>query len=343
MTEPIRYGDSKHNDQSSLAALGAGLPLLGWPIHRQQFTILIYHRVLPVQDPCRFGEIEAKHFDRQMHFLAEHFTVLHLREAVDRLQRGKLPRRACCITFDDGYADNLTIAQPILEKYSLPATVFVATGYLDGGRMFNDSVIDAIANSPIHELDLDPIGLGRYPLTTSDQKRAAIVAILEKLKYQPPGQRTANVDRLVELAECGALPSDIMLTSQQVGELSRRGVEIGGHTVAHTILTTLDDATAEREILAGKQHLESLTGRSVTTFAYPNGRPHRDYETRHVAMVRKLGFEVAVSTAHGVSNSSSDIHQLPRFVPWGQSVMKLAARMMRNAWNTNSVICKDES
>lgn len=310
----------------------AGIPLLAWPIHEQRLTILIYHRVMPVQDPLRPGEIAVERFDRHMQFLARHLKVLPLRDAASQLKAHTLPHRACCITFDDGYADNLTIALPILEKYRLPATVFVATGYLDGGRMFNDSVIDAIANSPKHELDLDTIGLGRYPLTTIDQKRTAIAAILEKLKYQQPDQRTTNVDRLIESAECGELPADIMLTSQQVGELSRRGVEIGGHTVAHTILTTLDDATGEREILAGKQQLESLTGKPVTTFAYPNGRPHRDYETRHVALVRKLGFDLAVSTSHGVANAHSDIYQLPRFVPWGDSMAMLGARMVRNAW-----------
>jgi peptidoglycan/xylan/chitin deacetylase (PgdA/CDA1 family) len=311
----------------------SGLPLLAWPIHEQRLTILIYHRVLPAADPLRPGEIVADCFAQQMQFLARHFSVLPLREAARRLQSGTLPRRACCITFDDGYADNLTVALPILEKYSLPATVFVATGYLDGGRMFNDSVIDAIAFSPESELDLQPIGLGRYPLSTIDQKRAAIGAILDKLKYQPPEQRTANVGQLLELARCGPLPTDIMLTGSQVGELARRGVEIGGHTVAHTILTTLEDHIAVQEILTGKQQLEILTGKPVTTFAYPNGRPNQDYAIRHVAMLRKLGLELAVSTAQGVSNRNSDPLQLPRFVPWGKSITMLAARMMRNAWS----------
>lgn len=309
-----------------------GIPLLAWPIHDQRLTILIYHRVLAVHDPMRPGEIDAKLFEQQMQFLARHFNVLPLRDAASQLKLCMLPRRACCITFDDGYADNLTVALPILEKYRLPVTVFVATGYLDGGRMFNDSVIDAIANSPKPLLDLEPIGLDRYPLTTIDQKRSSIATILEKLKYQPPDQRSANIVHLVGLSDCGPLPNDIMLTSQQVGELAHRGVEIGGHTVSHTILTTLDDEAAEREISTGKQKLESLTGKPVTTFAYPNGRPHRDYESRHVAMVRKLGFEVAVSTSHGVANAQSDIYQLPRFVPWGRSLTMLGTRMVRNAW-----------
>lgn len=308
------------------------LPLLAWPLHRQSLTILIYHRVLPEPDPLRPGEIAAGHFERQMDFLARHFNVLPLREAAQRLRAGRLPRRACCITFDDGYADNLTVALPILEKHGLPATVFVATGYLDGGRMFNDSVVDAIARTTLQELNLEAIRLGRHASGTLAEKRAAIAATQEQLKYRPPDERAALVDKLIELAGCGPLPSDIMLTSRQVGELSQRGVEIGGHTVAHTILTTLDDAAARHEIAAGKQRLEEITGRSVATFAYPNGRPGRDYTARHVAMVRELGFEVAVSTSHGVGNCRSDIYQLPRFVPWGDSLAMLAARMMRNAW-----------
>lgn len=309
-----------------------GLPLLAWPPFTQWLTILIYHRVLPAPDPLRPGEIVADRFERQMRFLARHFAVLPLREAAQRLKNGTLPYRACCITFDDGYADNLTVALPILEKYRLPATVFVATGYLDGGRMFNDSVVDAIAGSALQELNLEALGLGRHASATLADKRAAVVAIQEQLKYQPPAERTVLVEQMIELAECGPLPADIMLTSEQVGELSRRGVEIGGHTVAHTILTTLDDTAARQEIAAGKQRLEALTGRPVTVFAYPNGRPNRDYAARHVAMVRELGFEAAVSTAHGVSNRDTDIHQLPRFVPWGDSLAMLAARMMRNAW-----------
>ena len=310
----------------------SGFPLLAWPVREQRLTILIYHRVLQGQDPLRPGEIDAKHFDRHMQFLAHHFNVLPLRDAARRLQSRELPGRACCITFDDGYADNLTVALPILEKYRLPATVFVATGYLDGGRMFNDSVIDAISISRKSELDLRSIGLSLYPLETIEQKQIAIVAILEKLKFQAPELRSASVEQLLDVAECGELSNDIMLTSLQVGELSRRGVEIGGHTVAHTILTTLDDKTAEQEIHDGKQKLEALTGKPVTTFAYPNGYPVRDYAARHVAMIRRFEFEVAVSTAQGVSNSFSDPLQLPRFVPWGKSITMLAARMMRNAW-----------
>lgn len=308
------------------------LPLLAWPVHRQALTILMFHRVLPAPDALRPGEAVAAVFDRQMAFLASHFSVLPLAQAVGSMRRGALPRRACCITFDDGYADNLTVALPILERYRLPATVFVATGYLDGGRMFNDAVIDAVARAAGPTLNLQGMGLGHYPLRTIEERRAAVSAVLEHLKYQPPAEREAGVASLIRLAGCGALPTDTMLTSEQLLELSRRGVEIGGHTVAHTILSTLDDDQARQEMALGKQQLEAIVGKPVSTFAYPNGRPHRDYSARHAAIAREVGFELAVTTAHGVGNTDSDVFQLPRFTPWGASVTMLGARMMRNAW-----------
>jgi peptidoglycan/xylan/chitin deacetylase (PgdA/CDA1 family) len=317
----------------------AGLPLLAWPV-RPVLSILIYHRVLPVPDPLRAGEPDATRFDQQMRYLARHFSVLPLREAFRRLRAGTLPRRACCITFDDGYADNLTVALPILEKYGLPATVFIASGYLDGGRMFNDAAIDALGAASGDALDLEEIGLGRHALGTQEKRRAAIGAVLEELKYRPPDRRETDVARLVELCGCGELPRDIMLTSPQVGELSRRGVEIGGHTVSHAILTTLCDAEARAEIRSGKERLEELTDKPVKVFAYPNGRPQRDYATRHVAMMGELGFELAVSTSPGVANSISDGFQLPRFTPWDLTMPKWGARMLLNAWSGKAMaIC----
>ena len=314
-----------------------GLPLLAWPPFRQPLTALIFHRVMLATDPLRPGEPTAEEFARFMGFLARHFAVLPLRDAVARLQQGRLPKRACCITFDDGYADNLTVALPILEQYGLPATVFVTTGYLDGGRMFNDAVIDAIAWTERQVLGLGEIGLGEHVLATVEDRRAAIGAILEQLKYRPPEQREANVTRLIELTNCRPLPRDIMLGSEQVAELSRRGVEIGGHTVSHPILTSIADNRARNEMAAGKERLEAITGKPVLTFAYPNGRPQRDYAANHVTMVRELGFEMAVSTAPAVGKRNSVFFQLPRFRPWGNSTTMLGARMMRNAWTGKAV------
>lgn len=309
----------------------ARLPLLGWPKAPPRLTILTYHRVLPHREPLRPGETDAATFAKQMSFVARHFSVLPLRDAVAALRGSRLPPRACCITFDDGYADNLTVALPILERHGLPATVFVATAYLDGGRMFNDTVIECVARAAGPRLDLGAMGLGVRPLHDVEDRRAAIAAVLGVVRFVPPAQRAAMVAELVRSCAPDRLPDDLMLSTTQLRELSARGVEIGGHTDAHTVLTTLDAGAARYEVARGKARIESIIDEPVRLFAYPNGRPGTDYRAEHVALVRELGFEAAVTTAPGVARPTDDPLQLPRFAPWGRSIAALALRLTRNA------------
>jgi peptidoglycan/xylan/chitin deacetylase (PgdA/CDA1 family) len=114
-----------------------------------------------------------------------------------------------------------------------------------------------------------------------------------------------------------------------VRNLRAAGIEIGAHTVHHPILRLLNDAEAEREIAESRRQLEVIVGDSISLFAYPNGQPERDYEDRHVSMVRKLGFTAAVSTAPGVSRPGDDVHQLKRFSPWDQADGRWLARLVQ--------------
>lgn len=309
------------------------LPLLAWPFHRKILPILIYHRVLANLDPLHPDEVVAEGFEAQMHFFSRHFVVLPLLEAAHLLKQGKLPTRACCITFDDGYADNLTVALPILQRYRLPATVFVASGYLGGQTMFNDAVTHVVATCAKSQLDLAELDLGRHALETIGDRRTAIDTILKRFKFRTPETRESDLARLLDIAECGPLPPGPMMSRDQVRQLADQGVEIGGHTVMHPILTSVSDERALAEMVEGKRELEAITGRPVSVFAYPNGKPQRDYVACHVAMAKAAGFELAVTTVNGLATLKSDLYQLPRFMPWGGSMTKLASRMVRNAWS----------
>ena len=127
-----------------------------------RLVILMYHRVLPEFDPLRPDDITLPVFARCMRTLKRFFNVVPLSEAVDGLRKGLLPRRSVAITFDDGYADNVTSAAPVLAELGLPATVFVTSGFLDGGRMWNDTVIESIRRTAGNSIDFD--GIGRLPL-----------------------------------------------------------------------------------------------------------------------------------------------------------------------------------
>ena len=295
-----------------------------------RLSILIFHRVLPEPDPLFPGEATVESFDAQMGLLQSLFNVLPLHEAVERLQSGTLPARAAAITFDDGYADNLSLALPILQKHGLHATFFIATSYLDGGRMFNDTVIESIRRSPHARLDLTDLGLGVHDLGSDAAKASAISKILPQVKYQPPDARDITVAEITARAGVDLLPNDLMMTTAQLRQLHAAGMEIGGHTHRHPILARLEDAEARAEIAAGKAWLEETLGERVRLFAYPNGKPGTDYLPAQAGIVRDLGFDAAVSTQRGISTAATDRYQLRRFTPWDTSATACALRLLKN-------------
>ena len=163
-----------------LATLASGIG------KQKKLLIMIYHRVLDEPDFMRPGEVDKEAFTWQMELLAKHFNVLPLSEALERMQNDTLPPRAVCITFDDGYADNYTNALPILKQLNLTATFFIASGFLDGGRMWNDTVIESVRNSKSALLDLTKIGLGKFDVGNEIQKYEAAIQIIQLIKYSIP-------------------------------------------------------------------------------------------------------------------------------------------------------------
>jgi peptidoglycan/xylan/chitin deacetylase (PgdA/CDA1 family) len=294
---------------------------------RGSLLVLIYHRVLERPDPLLADEPDAAIFAAHMDAVASTFNVLSLSEAAERLERGALPSRAACITFDDGYANNLTVAAPILGQRKLPATVFIATEFIGGGRMWNDTLIELIRRAR-DELDLTEFGLQRYPLTSIAERRSSLDAILGAIKYLEPGERLRTVERIAERVGI-ELPHGMMMSEAQIRALHAGGVEIGAHTQTHPILTRIDESAAAAEIRSSKQTLEDVIGAPVLTFAYPNGRPQRDYARRDVALVKAAGFRAAVSTAWGCARASADLHQLPRIAPWDRTAPRFVGRMLR--------------
>lgn len=297
---------------------------------RAKLTILIYHRVLPKPDPF-LSEVDVATFDTQMSALKTCFRVLPLGEAIERLQTSALPSRAACITFDDGYADNVTQALPVLQHHGLHATFFVASDFLNGGRMFNDTVIEAVRRAPANAGDLSDMGLGIHDFRSNQSKSEAIRGLLSRIKYLPQEIRQEAVDRLAQrLSGKGRLPDGLMMSTSQLKSLHAAGMEIGGHTASHPILARLTAEEARAEILRGKDALESLLGDRVRLFAYPNGKPGDDYGFEHVTIVRELGFVGAVSTAWGTATKRTDHFQLPRFSPWARDPTRFVLMLLRN-------------
>ena len=305
---------------------------LGWVSpagEKARLSVLIFHRVLPEPDPLFPDEMHASRFHEVCGWLKSWFNVLPLDQAVAHLKAGTLPARAACITFDDGYADNHHVALPILQRHGLTATFFIATGFLDGGRMWNDTIIESIRACTVPVLDLSSLGLGRHVLGSIDDRRAAIVALIDQVKYRPSEERITLTEQIAHLAQVQP-PHDLMMTSPEVKAMRQAGMQIGAHTVSHPILARLTDEQARQEIAGSKTFLEQLLGERVGLFAYPNGKPGEDYTPQSVDVVRSLGFDAAVSTRWGASGTGDDLFQIRRFTPWDQTRLRFGARMLAN-------------
>lgn len=292
-----------------------------------KLQILIYHRVLEQVDALRPGEMTADLFDRQMQTVARYFNPLSLKDGLSQLETGTLPPRAVAITFDDGYKDNLTTATPILKKYDLHATVFVATGFVNGGIMWNDAIVELIRHCD-DVLDLSLYNLGCLKTKSVSQKLSTIKYLIQTLKYCEPPLRDDMLERIKSVVGI-ELPKNLMLTVPEIQKLSASGIEIGAHTVNHPILSKLALRDAETEIIQSKLYLEGLLGKSVRYFAYPNGNPGIDYQLSHRNILKKTGFEAAFSTWWAAATNQMDKYQLPRFTPWDHSSLKFRLRMLQ--------------
>lgn len=310
-------------------------PLFQWMSpagDRARLTVLIFHRVLSAPDLLFPDEMHARRFDAVCGWLKSWFNVLPLDAAVAHLKRGTLPAGAACITFDDGYADNHDVALPILIQHGLSATFFIATGFLDGGRMWNDSIIECVRQCSADELKLSTLGLGCHSIRTTEDRKTTIANLIGQIKYLPITERVELTEKLLRLGRVSP-PQNLMMTSDEVKAMRQNGMQLGAHTLTHPILARLSDENARLEILGSKHYLEQLLGEPIGLFAYPNGKPAKDYLPRTVELVRESGFDAAVSTQKGVTSAGGDMLQIRRFTPWDKSRVRFGARLLQNLYN----------
>lgn len=278
--------------------------------------ILMYHSVAH-DDQAKFVEppnrMPPPLFDRQMAFLRDERRVVPLSHLVDEIAGGKSPpAETVCITFDDGYRDNLTTAAPILEKYALPATLFLVSGYVERAEtQWSDTLHWLFGCATRHALSLPVLGPGRVNLAARAEGAAAHRLLHAHLLESGHDHR---VELLVEikrqLAPVGK-PPRLTLDWDEVRELRRRYpfLEIGGHTRSHIDLATHRGETARAEIERCAADLERELGGEARHFSFPYGRWCA--ETRRAVI--DAGWRSAVVTDTGRRiGPATDRYAMPR-------------------------------
>lgn len=280
---------------------------------------------MPEPDPLRPWEIDKERFRNHMEWISGVFNVIPLSDAVENLKNGTLKRGSLAITFDDGYLDNATEALPILKEFGFHATFFCTSAWLDGGLMWNDQVIESIRLWPEKRLSIDHLGINSLSVETLEEKNKAIEKILPKLKYLEHSMRQELAMSLISRFD--DVP-ELMMDRKHLKLLQEQGMEIGGHTHSHPILSQLDDTSLELELAINKKTLESAIESPIKLFAFPNGKPGLDFDDKQIPSIRNAGYLASLTTAPGTASSATNLFKLPRFTPWDKHRSKFLARMI---------------
>jgi peptidoglycan/xylan/chitin deacetylase (PgdA/CDA1 family) len=286
--------------------------------------ILGYHRVADVTHDEYEVCVTPNHFAEQMEALSKYIHPLSLNKLVQYLKEGSVPPRSVAVTFDDGYADNLYEAKPVLEKYAIPATIFVCTGY--AGKEFWWDELERLvtsSQSTFGALRLE-VEKGQFvwdqpevsPEAGLDVRRKFRHALYNFLLALDVEEQSQAMDVIRSWAN---VPSNELtaraMTHDELLQLADGGlIDIGAHTRHHPMLPRLALERQRDEIVSSKQDLENLLGRRVDGFAYPNGRATDDAKR----IVHEAGFAFACTSLHDVVRPAHDPHELTRF--WQKDV-----------------------
>jgi peptidoglycan/xylan/chitin deacetylase (PgdA/CDA1 family) len=300
-------------------------------------VILMYHRIAEEPfDPWNLC-VSPGNFTEQLEVLrSSGLRVMHLRELAGSLASGKLPKRSVVLTFDDGYLDNLENGRPLLERYGIPATTFIASGYLSStgefwwdamervlltaGKLPEKFEVEIDGERRSWELNDDAAWTDkdaeRYrdwrPYTQAHTARQRLYQELRELVLRAsPTDRARVIAELLEWAgvPATARPKRRILDEEGLRRLAAGDlIDIGGHSISHPELANLSVSEQDHELRTSKARLERILGREVTALAYPHGSCNAD--TKRLA--REAGYAFACGTQRRSVQRDADRYELPR-------------------------------
>ena len=288
--------------------------------------ILGYHRIGEVKDDFYQVCVSPENFAGHMEVLRECAYPISLSKLVQSLKQNVLPPKSFAVTFDDGYADNLHVAKPILEKYDVPATVFICTGYM-GKEFWWDELESLVTGSQtdLHTLHLQAGGKPFEWHETNISSEAgqpslrheflrALYQFLLPLDVEDQNRAMGLIRSWSEVQSSGISTPRAMSEEELLRLVDGGLIELGAHTRYHPMLPQLSFERQREEIQSSKEDLETLLSKKITGFSYPNGQA-TVYAKR---LVREAGFSYACTSLHDVVRPGSDVYELTRF--WQQDV-----------------------
>lgn len=302
--------------------------MTSWPsqfeshLSHDRLTIFLFHGVTtskphPVRNYTR-KHIAADRFVQFCIAMSQCGHVISLNDVVAMWNSGSaLPSKSFAVTFDDGFANNYTVACPILSDFNLPATFYITTGFLNSHTPSWIDAIEISLEATMKESVSHEVLGGTAPIRNSQEKQQLLSVIRDRVKNSPtvnPLEFSEEICRLLEVDVLAYLEDDLdrKLDDNEVAVIARNSLfEVGGHSHTHRILSYLDSNELDFEISTSLEILRSVTGRSTIHYSYPEGQPNTYNETV-IATLKASGIEICPTAVHGTNPIGSDLFSLRR-------------------------------
>lgn len=263
-------------------------------------VVLMYHRVADLDHDVHGLAVHPDRFRSQMQMLAELYRPILVTDLARMGRTGRIPRGTVCVTFDDGYADNVEVALPILEEAGVSASFFIVTDHIGADREYWWDSLERLLLVPdttdSRHLVVE-LGLERRSWTLHNATRREIHDDIHRhlLLHATATEREAILDSIARQTgtDTGPRRSHRTLTDGELVRLANAsGMEIGAHTATHPSLAALSPDEQHQQIESSVNWLEDRLQRRIPSFSYPHGH----YTPHAITVLEGLGVEAAVTT-----------------------------------------------
>jgi len=284
-------------------------------------AVLMYHSVLddPDEQWLALGGIghSTKIFRQQMEAVARRYHPISLDDLLTFVQGGKeLPPRSVVVTFDDGYADNLDVAVPILSELGVPATFYITVGCVDTGRVPWPSQL-RYSFFLTSAASWQQKGGKLWRLYDKQSRNQAFLQACDdcaKLSCEAQHRFVSRVQSELNAAIPDSIPTK-MMSWDQVRALRKKGHIVGSHTMTHPNMAYVPADDARRELLHSKEKLDAEMPEPVVHFSYPCPALWPHWNSQTLAMSKEIGYQTAVTTEGGMVRKKDDPLCLHRMRP----------------------------
>jgi peptidoglycan/xylan/chitin deacetylase (PgdA/CDA1 family) len=263
---------------------------------RHALTAVMFHRVIDPSDPD-FAQadpvytVSAPLFEQLLGFFHDHYAVVDIHQVLDAGNGIRaLPDHALLITFDDGWADNLRYAAPLLKARGMPAVIFVAAEAVQASSpaWWQEEVFAVSRSGGLAGWLSQHHNQARIMGAASNGTADDAVGVVTRLALMDGDVRQSILVSLPRTA-CHAR---MMLNAAELRQLADFGIAVGLHGYRHVPLTALTDAAAE--LADAREALARLSAGGAVTTAL--GCPHGRYDDKVIAAAGAVGIKLVFTS-----------------------------------------------